>query len=525
MTVFEMNNAIDSAFKMEQYAIYLRKSRADLEAEKLGEGETLTRHKNILTELAARKGLYIGEIYQEIVSGAESIEDRPEIKRLIEDCYKGKWAGILIMEASRFSRGNMKDAQMILDCLKYANRNNGVLVITPTKVYDVAHNHDDEEYMEFELFMSRREYKMIKRRMDRGREQAVVEGDYMGSYRPYGYDILKTKTARTLIPNPEEAPIVKQIFEWAVKDDMSAGAIARKLTAMGVPTYRGDAEWSTATIKTILTNPTYTGKVRWNDRMQVKTMKNGELVRSRPRSNHTDHYMLYDGKHKKNALVDEETFKAASSKFHCDRTKSNLKLQNPLAGLLICAECNKTMIYNGYTKKPDVAPRILHKQSSVCKVKSALLSDVINAVVHSLKLYIEDFEMKVDNLPDVDENSVLDQIEALQKEQAKTKRKLAKAFDDYEEGIYTANEFVERKAKHNAKIEAIENQIRELEDAIPEKEEYAEIIIKLSDALEHLLDETLDAEVKNVYLKSIIDRIEFSRENNEEFILDVYLKN
>ena len=133
--------------------------------------------------------------------------------------------------------------------------------------------------------------------------------------------------------------------------------------------------------------------------------------------------------------------------------------------------------------------------------------------------------MKVDNLPDVDENSVLDQIEALQKEQAKTKRKLAKAFDDYEEGIYTANEFVERKAKHNAKIEAIENQIRELEDAIPEKEEYAEIIIKLSDALEHLLDETLDAEVKNVYLKSIIDRIEFSRENNEEFILDVYLKN
>ena len=70
MTTFDMNNAVDNAFgKMDIYAIYLRKSRADMEAEKLGEGETLARHKKILTELAARKGLYIGKIYQEIVSG------------------------------------------------------------------------------------------------------------------------------------------------------------------------------------------------------------------------------------------------------------------------------------------------------------------------------------------------------------------------------------------------------------------------------------------------------------------------
>ena len=59
---------------LDHYAIYLRKSRADIEAEKLGEGETLARHKKILTELAARKGLYVEKIYQEIVSGAESIK-------------------------------------------------------------------------------------------------------------------------------------------------------------------------------------------------------------------------------------------------------------------------------------------------------------------------------------------------------------------------------------------------------------------------------------------------------------------
>ena len=523
MTVFEMNDAVERAL-IPRYAIYLRKSRADMEAEKLGEGETLARHKKILTELAARKGFYIGEIYQEIVSGADRIEDRPEIKRLIEDCYKGKWTGILVVEVSRLSRGSQGDAQIIMDCLKYANRNNGVLVITPTKTYDVAHNSDDEEYMEFELFMSRREYKMIKRRMDRGREQAVVEGDYMGSYRPYGYDILKTKTARTLVPNEEEAPIVKLIYEWSVKENMSARKIAERLDNMGVPTYSGTPEWSDATIKTILTNPTYMGRVKWNDRMQVKTMVNGELVTSRPRSNHTDKYMEYDGKHKKNAIVDEETFKAASAKYHSDRTKSNFKLKNPLAGLLRCKNCGHTMVYQAFEKRPTVAPRYLHRQSAKCKVKSATAEDVMNAVVHSLKLYIEDFEAKVDNLPDVDENTIQEQIHALERKMSQVKKKLAKAFDDYEDGVYTSNEFIERKAKHNATIESIQKQMIELEHSIPEKEEYEEKIIMFSEALDSLLDETLDAEVKNDYLKRIFDKILFSRENNEEFIIDIFLK-
>lgn len=524
MTVFEQNRIIESVLQMDVYAIYLRKSRADMEAEKLGEGETLARHKKILTELAARKGLYVGEIYEEIVSGAESIEGRPKIQRLIQDCYAGKYRGIIIIEVTRLSRGSQGDAQVIMDCLKYANRNKGLLVITPTKVYDVAHNHDDEEYMEFELFMSRREYKMIKRRMDRGRTQAVVEGNYMGSYRPYGYDILKTKTARTLVPNADEAPIVKKIFEWAVKFNHSAGKIARTLTAMGVPTYRNENEWSTATVKTILMNPTYMGKVRWNDRMQVKSMVDGELVSSRPRSNHTEHYMEYDGKHKADALVDEETFNAAKSKYTSDKTKANFKLQSPLAGLLRCKHCGKMLVYNSYNSRPGTEARYLHTSSQVCKVKSALFKDIQNAVIHGLNQYIEDFELRVDNLPEVDENSIMEQMDALLAEQRKIEKKLAKLFDKWEDETISDNEFVQRKAVHNQRIESIKAQMNDLEDSIPEREEYEEKIVLLSDALAALLDDDIDADVKNRVLKEIVDRIEYSRENKDEFILDIYLK-
>lgn len=516
-----IGNQLGKLKKSDQFCIYLRKSRADAEAEKLGEGETLARHERILTELAVKLGLPIGKIYRELVSG-ETISARKEIQSMINDCYAGMWKGILVVEVTRLSRGNQGDAQIIMDCLRYSNNNNGVLVVTPTKVYDIVQSSDDEEYMEFELFMSRREYKMIRKRMMRGKLQAVVEGNYMGSYRPYGYDILKTKTGRTLVPNPEEAPIVKNIFEWTVKEHLTPGKICKRLNTIGVPTYSGDPEWSVSSIKTILTNPTYTGKVRWNDRMQVKTMVDGKLVKSRPRSNHTNQYMLYDGKHE--AIIDEITFHAAASHFHSDKTKANLKLMNPFAGILICAKCKKTMIYQGYNKRPNTPPRILHKSSQICNVKSAVLKDVMDAVAHALELYIDDFEMKIDNLPVVDENNILSQLEALQKELIKQEKKLPKLFDAWENGILTDDEFTRRKLVNKERIESIKKQMDHLEDSIPTKDEYEEKIMCLSDALKSLLDPTLDADIKNTYLKSIISSIEYSRDNNTEFILDVFLK-
>ena len=508
---------------MDVYAIYLRKSRKDPEAETIE--ETLNRHKNTLTDLAARQGLYVGKIYQEVVSGADSIDSRVEIQQLIKDCYAGMYRGIIIMEITRFSRGSQSDAQKIMDCLKYSNMNNGVLVVTPTKAYDIVHNSDDEDYMEFELFMSRREYKMINKRMQRGKDQCIVEGEYMSSYRPYGWDVIEVNKRRTLTPKDDEYEIGKMIYKWKI-EGLTTYRIAKKLTLMGVPTYTGkSSEWSKETIKEFIRNPVNMGKVRWNDRMQVKVMADGELKTSRPRSNHTDHYMLYEGIHKDKAMVTEEEFMLANKSFKPDRTKANLKLTNVLAGLLICPKCGKVMHYQGNKKRPGTAARFCHPAVQLCKVKSANADDVLNAVAHSLRLYIEDFELKIDGMPAVNEDAVALQIETLEKELRKVKRILDKLYDDYEAGgIYSPNEFVERKARHNERIASIQEQIATLEDTIPEKEEYEEKVLKLTDALEALEDPDLEAEDKNRYLKEIVDRIEFSRENGEEFILDVYLK-
>lgn len=195
------------------YLIYLRKSRMDMEAEARGEGETLARHRTTLLALARRMGLEIGGIYEEIVSG-ETIAARPQMQRLLSEVEAGQWEGVLVMEVERLARGDSIDQGIVAQAFKYS----GTKIITPAKTYDPA-NEFDEEYFEFGLFMSRREYKTIKRRMVAGRIASVKEGKYMGKTNPYGYFRVKVPNGKgyTLEPNPPQAAIVREIFDLRLR--------------------------------------------------------------------------------------------------------------------------------------------------------------------------------------------------------------------------------------------------------------------------------------------------------------------
>ena len=140
---------------LERDCIYLRKSRADREAEARGEEETLARHERILLDLAKRRGCHIGAIYREVVSG-ETISARPVMQRLLQEVESGMWDGVLVVEVERLARGDSIDQGVVARAFQYSDTK----IITPTKTYD-PNNEFDEEYFEFGLFMSRREYKTI----------------------------------------------------------------------------------------------------------------------------------------------------------------------------------------------------------------------------------------------------------------------------------------------------------------------------------------------------------------------------
>ena len=149
-------------YELGEYLIYLRKSRSDSELEKMGV-DVLERHEQILLSLAKQMKLSIGGIYREVVSG-DSISARPEMQKLLSEVESGRWKGVLVMEIERLARGDTVDQGIVQRAFQYS----GTLIVTPAKVYN-PDNEFDEEYFEFGLFMSRREYKTIKRRMQTGR--------------------------------------------------------------------------------------------------------------------------------------------------------------------------------------------------------------------------------------------------------------------------------------------------------------------------------------------------------------------
>ena len=507
----------------DDYAIYLRKSRKDLDLEALGEGETLARHRTALLELADKKGVKISKIYEEMVSG-ESIADRPQMQQLLDDVCAGTYGGVLVMEVERLARGNTKDQGEVAEAFSMSN----TLIVTPTKTYD-PNDEFDEEYFEFGLFMSRREYKTIRRRMQRGLIEAIKEGNYVGSLPPYGYDIVRiNKKERTLKIN-DEAKYVKMIFEWFVNEGLSCGQIARRLTQMGIPTKTGNQEWNRGTIKEILRNNLYTGKIRWYRRKVTKEKSEGRTVRRKHRNTSED-YLIVDGKHP--AIVSQEIFDKAQPLFHGQvPVKANTTITNPFARLLFCKHCGKAMNYQSYKHRGGrTKGRMIHRESLSCKLKSATLDDVMAAMTAALRAYISDFEFKMNNKEDVQQAAqYADMLRSMKAELKKLEQKRENLFDYFESGIYTKQEFMGRKSVLSERIEATQDSIDDFERNLPPPVDYQEKISKVSEVLSALEDQDIPAKDKNDLLKTLVRRIEYDcidlgRQHGGEVHLDVYLK-
>lgn len=490
--------------------MYLRKSQMDTELENVTKEETLARHKKILTELAEKMDLEIVEIYEEVVSG-ESIQDRPEMQRLLADVSKKRFDSVLVMEVQRLARGNTLDQGLVEEAFHYS----GTKIITQQKTYDPT-NEYDEEYFSFGLYMSRREYLAIKKRMSIGKMQSVKEGNYMGSLPPFGYDILKrSKRDRTLVLN-NDSKYITQIYNWFIEDRFSCGEIARRLTAMGVPTLTRKSEWNRGTIKDILSNHLYYGKIRWNKRKTVKQLDplTNQRIKTRP---DCKEYLLFDGKHP--AIITEERFNEAQALFPAAPSTKSRNLVNPFAGVIYCKNCGKAMVYQRYNDRPNVRKKLIHPAGLSCKVKALPYDDFLELIKSELLAQISDFTIKLDNYSIDSKKAEYEATkEVLESNLQKQKKKLNKLFDMFEEDIYTKDEFKERKEIVNNKIKDLTDEINSL--VVPTCDEYEDKISTFSNLLETLSDNNVLVIHKNQLIKSIIKRIEYAHNNDIE--LDIY---
>ncbi len=505
--------------------MYLRKSRSDTEAEARGEGETLARHKAALDELSRRINLNIAKTYHEVVSG-ETIADRPVIQHLLSEVEQGLWTGVLVMEVERLARGDTIDQGTIAKVFKYSNTK----IITPIKTYD-PNDEYDEEFFEFSLFMSRREYKIINRRLQRGRLASVKEGKFVAHRPPYGYTRKKLEGEKgwTLVLHPEQAKVVRMIFDLYVTGELQqdgsrkllgTSLIARRLNQLKIPASNGGL-WVVASVRDILINPVYIGKIRWNWKPAVKKMTNGQIQITRPRTK-TEDWIVVDGLHE--GIIGEDVFNMAGEMMkqnaHTPVTDRHV-VKNPLAGIVICGECGRRMTRRPYdTKYPDTLMCAVPE----CPTVSAALHSVETRVLEALEEWLGEYKLQwgaggatlkknSKNKSHLDlKKKSLDKLSAELKTLGMQKSKL---HDLLEQGIYDIETFGNRTRELCERIQQAQKDLAAVDADVKLEEMREESRRTIVPKVEHLLDvyRTLpDAKSKNDMLKEVIEKVVYAKE-------------
>lgn len=521
------------------YYAYLRKSRADAEAEAHGEGETLLRHEKMLIEFARKQNITIKKFYKEIVSG-ETIQDRPVIQKLLNDINDGSCDGVLVVEVERLARGDTSDQGTIAKYFKFSD----TLIITPAKIYDPT-DEFDEEYFEFGLFMSRREYKTINRRIQRGRIVSVKEGKWIASTAPDGFKKvpLKNDKGYTLEIDPDRAPIIELIFNLRFFGEKQADGtykrlgrhlIAKKLDSMGIKPLVGE-QWSTTTIRDILRNYAYIGKTCWGRKIEKKIMVDGKIKKTR--IDNPD-FLLVDGLHP--AIIEDAIFygvQKLEEEHKIAPVVSNEVLKNPLSGIVKCGKCGKWMT-RAISNTKDNYYNLMCPNRNCDNISAPLYlieEKLLEVLEKWLKGYILSF--KSDQIaPEVDETAILENtLKNYEKELSVLENQHAKTYDLLEQGIYSVDTFKSRSQSLSDKIDTIVIELDKIKESIDDIEKRAhqnQVFIPEFQKVLDVYQKTDNMQAQNDMLKNIIDNVEYIKtqrngkffRNNANFKLIVHPK-
>ena len=330
--------------KLGKIIIYLRKSREDMiDGRYASDEETLSRHLGQLQDWAKRTlGYEIPEdrIFKEVVSG-EKIKNRPVFQKVLTMLETEDIDGILCLNASRLSRGDLVDCGNLINILEITN----TLVLTPQKVYNLKDKYD-KRFFKDELLRGNDYLETVKELLYNGRHWSVSQGKFVANTAPFGYDKVSCKEMKvadekgyTLKPN-ENSEYVKMIFNWYL-EGLGVYKIAVKLIDMDAPKIK-DKDWDHCKVKKILKNSTYCGYLTFGKRPTKEKIVDGEIVQYRPLN---EDCPTYKGLHE--PLISEEVFNEVQERMKTSYTppiRNDYEQKSALSGIVKCAACGRTML-------------------------------------------------------------------------------------------------------------------------------------------------------------------------------------
>lgn len=428
--------------------------------------------KNI-KKYALEHGFELPERYifiDEGISGKET-KKRPQFNRMIglAKCRPKPFDAILLWKFSRFAR-NREDSVVYKSLLR---KQLGIDVISISETIG-----DDKMSILIEaLIEAMDEYYSINlaEEVRRGMKERAGRGGAVTAP-AFGY---RMKDG-LYVAEPEEANAVRMVYEGFSRGK-NACELARFLNLMGFTTKHGNP-WETRTVKYMLQNPVYQGKIRWNA--------------GRSSEGKEKDVIFVPGVHE--ALISSTLFEQVQSMLYQNKKKPYFRQAHPylVRGLIYCSTCGGPMTMLSGGKSLQCARYAKGK----CAVShSVTLKQVDRLVIKAMDTAFGKLKITVP----VCKNKPLfsDPLPFLRQ----AEKRLARIRRAYETGAYTLEQYRESRAEIERDISYIKKESEKNPSPLCPQ------TICLSDCFR---DKTVSIQKKNALLHALCTKIIFDRENS-----------
>lgn len=439
-------------------------------------------------EFANLKNFEIVEILTDVESGTK--DDRSGYLRLKELIKNREFDTLIVYETSRISR-KLIELLLFIELLQ----NNNIDFISATETgYDTT-TPEGKFAMSIRLSMIQFERDNTAKRVTERLYFKASKGQWLNGKPPRGY-LLEDKK---LVIDESEADIVKDVFQRFLN---------------GESMYRicevHNLKWGSKQVKRILTNPTYSGYIRYGNRKHSGNDKSSILVK---------------GLHK--PIISEEDFNATQElvkQIKRTPSKSNRYLLN---GLLKCKSCGNSVLglsgkqykkyphYGCILKRLKFSDKLIYKDQN-CDTAN-IRSDILEkAIINELKNIIK----KLEGLEEIEYNDDYIDLSAIRKNVAKLKSKRERILDAYIDGNIS-------KVIYSKRIKILEEEIIIMEKKLLNKPKKIDLQSNKEKIIKYFNSIDLEnIEKSNHILRLIIDKIVVLREKKtpkDEFEIEIYL--
>ncbi|WP_304341033.1 recombinase family protein [Metaclostridioides mangenotii] len=462
-------------------AIYCRVSTV----EQADEGYSIDEQRRRGEEYCNSNGYNVYNIYEDRGISGKNISGRPGVKRLIEDAKDKKFDLLIVWKLNRLSRdlSDILTIEKLLTKYKIAFR-------SLTEGFETETNSGK---LQLSIMGAIAEFERgtISENVKMGMIARAKEGRWNGGS-VLGYDVKElpnegNKRKNTaLFINEEEANTVRRIFELYSKGN-GYKAIVNSINKDGYITKRGN-HFAVSTVRDILNNPVYIGKIRFNLYRDYNKYK---------RQNKNPNPIIVDGLHA--PIIDLRLWEKVQvmlkerSKVY-ERNHENKYL---LTGILKCPVCGSSMTLGRSTyKRKDgtkgvneyyVCSKWKNKGGVACKSNSVKVNEANEHVMARVMELVNKESVLKNVIENINQNKssrakpVKESIQKIEKEIETFKDKKEKALELYEDGILNKSDLSERLGAINDKISNMEHRIIGLkqEESFADGEEIDLKMVKL----------------------------------------------